>query len=210
MEGFEAGINYLLLPGVSAADEQGLRQTRIIISNGFFAPRPIIVDGLLETFQEPLGQGFACLVRQPITAEPLRIFVDAEQRKSPRARGGELDRGGQRAIEKLAGQGLESVSARAANARPQRPKGAAIGIFGPFLFQPAPLEAHKIPKPLRLFIKGIVKERQIGRCQPAHLIGSFSQLFQQNTQNEGARIVIGAVTLGEIWHGEGGVLKKSG
>src|SRR5436190_417418 len=95
-------------------------------------------------------------------------------------------------------------------ARPQRPERAAMAVLRSILLGPPPVEAEKVAEPFRLRVERMMEECRIRRGQGPHAPGFILlQLVEHQRENERPRIVVRAVPLGKIWHGENGVLKNS-
>ena len=58
-------------------------------------------------------------------------------------------------------------------------------------------------------IERVVQEGRIGRGQCPHALRLFLQLVEQHRENEGAGVVVRAVTFGKIGHGEYGMLENA-
>ena len=68
----------------------------------------------------------------------------------------------------------------------------------------------KLWKRCRFLVKGMIQEGGISGGERPHQRGFFTQFVEQGGQNEGPGVVVGAVSLGKIGHGEDGVLENPG
>ena len=82
----------------------------IAVGEPIFVPVPLfgIID-LVQLLQSP-GQFFAHLVSHPIAFKPAKIFVDADERKRPRAGTGGFENGGHCLFEQSSGHALKGRS----------------------------------------------------------------------------------------------------
>ena len=137
--------------------------------------------------------------------------MDAEQAERPGARRGELRHRRQRLLEELAGHDLEARgTASGRRPGPSAQSARPWQSSEPCVLQPAAVEAQEVAEPPRAGIEGVLQERRVGRGQRPHALRLLPQLFQQHGEHEGAGVVVGAVALGEVRHGEDGVLEDAG
>ena len=66
---------------------------------------------------------------------------------------------------------------------------------------------RKLRNRLRLAVEGRLEERRVGRGEPLDLRPVLAQLLQEHRQQQGPGVVVGAVALGEVGDGVGGVLE---
>ena len=199
----------LLLPGGASADNQGVSQLGVVISQALFKPGPAGPGDLVEDRHQPPGQLFADVGGQAVALQPAQIFVNANQAECPGARRSEVRHGRQRLREELFGHGLRTPMRRAPHRGAQRPNRPAMAIFGSLLVEPAAVDAQEIVEARRFWIEGIVQERGVGCGQRPDTLGSFFQLAQQHRQNERAGVVVRAVAFRKIRRGEARVLENA-
>ena len=75
--------------------------------------------------------------------------------------------------------------------------------------EPAPVKAHVIVKALRVCVERMLEKSGARGRERSCLLGLLSQFIEQDRQNKGARIVVGTITLGEIWNSENRVLENA-
>ena len=146
-----------------------MRQLRVRIRNDFFKPLPILSGGVGESLHEFRRERFANLVRAPVAAKPLQVFVNADERERPRARRRELGGHGQRLFEELRRQHLKTALTGLRHAQAQRPQRVTLAILRADFLQPVPLEAHEIAEAPALAVEGMVQERRVGGSLRAEL-----------------------------------------
>src|SRR5690348_18427932 len=82
----EAPFEHSLLPGGVPAQEQGVRQLGIVVTQLLFKPGPVRVRGPVEDVHQPVGESIAGLMGQAVAAQTAQIFVDANEAECPCAR----------------------------------------------------------------------------------------------------------------------------
>src|ERR1019366_5025526 len=95
-------------------------------------------------------------------------------------------------------------------AHPQRPKGAGVTILGPLIIKPAAVETHEIMEALSFVVEGVIQEGGVGGGEGPHASRLFAQFVEKRGENKGPGVVVGAISLGKVGHGQNGVLENSG
>ena len=117
---------------------------------------------------------------------------------------------GQSQREELAGHHLEAPIRRASHACAQRPERPPMTVLRSLLVQPAPVKAQVVVEAIRFEIERVMEERGGGGGQCPHGLRILAQFTEQDGENEGPGVVVGAVAFGKIRNAEDGVLEDSG
>src|SRR3954470_14516661 len=155
------------------------------------------------------GEGFAGLVDRAIAAQAQQVFVDTQEAESPGAGRSEGCHYWQSLGEKLAGECLKAAIGGTPTGEAQRPERPGVAVLGALFIEPVPVETQMVVEPSSLAVKRVIQKCGIGSREGAQASGFLLQLFEEDGQDESASGVIGAITLGEVWHGEDGMLENA-
>src|SRR5204863_1032411 len=137
------------------------------------------------------------------------VPVNTEEGERPRPGGAELRHHRQPRYEELAGQNLEAPVRRTSRRNAQGPERSTVAILRALGIQPATVEAHVIVEAARDRIERMVQESRVRGAQGPHAIRFRLQLVEKNREDEGPRVIVGAVAFRKIRYGENGVLEHS-
>ena len=85
-----------------------------------------------------------------------------------------------------------------------------MGVLGADGFEPAAVVAHEVAKASGGRIERVGEKRDTRGGELVEGGGCFAVLFPEQGEEEGAGVVVGAVAVGEVGHGEQGVLQHAG
>ena len=111
---------------------------------------------------------------------------------------------------KLSGHGLETAIRSAANCHAQSPERPRVTIFRPSFIEPAPIKTQMIVKAPAFGVECVVQKGGIRCCQPAQPVRFLFHFLELYRQDEGAGIIIRAVTFRKIRDGQDRVLEQAG
>src|SRR5690606_38729210 len=97
--------------------------------------------------------------------EAAHVFLHRNKAECPGTRRGEIERPRQRLFKNLPGKLPVPFMDASSERRTQCPKGAAMAVFGPARFEPAPVVTHEVSKILRFRIERVPEEGQVRRRQ---------------------------------------------
>src|ERR1700732_4266082 len=121
-QGLQASFKHRWLSGCTSAQNQGVWELRVVISQLLFKPAPVRLGGPFEKFHEPGSECLPGLVDQAVTAQPAQVFMNADEPERPRARRSELRQCRQRQREELSSHDLEAPIGGTPNSHAQRPE----------------------------------------------------------------------------------------
>ena len=139
-----ASFRHVFLPGGASADNQGVSQFGVVVSQALFKPGPTGLGDLVEDGHQPPGEVVADIVGHAVAFLPAQVFVNANEAECPGARRSEPRDGRQRLHEELLGHNLGTPVRRAAYRGAQRPNRPAMTIFGPLLVEPTAVDTQEI------------------------------------------------------------------
>src|SRR6266851_1503930 len=128
-QGLQASLKHRWLSGCTSAQNQGVRELRVIVSHILFKPAPVRLGGPFEKFHEPGSEYLTGLVDLAVTAQPAQVFMNADKTERPRPRRSELRQSWQRQREELSSHDLEAPIGRTPHAHTQRPEGSPLTIL---------------------------------------------------------------------------------
>src|SRR5207249_4292686 len=108
------------------------------------------------------------------------------------------------------GPGEEGSPARSANASAQAPQGAAMAIVRTGFLQPTTIEAHEVSETPARRVEGRVHESRVPGRRLLNLGRVQTQVLQQYREQQGAGVIIRAVTFREVGDGIARMLKHAG
>src|ERR1019366_7107181 len=85
-QGLQASLKHRLLSGCPSAQNQGVWELRVVISQLLFKPAPVRLGGPFEKFHEPGSECLTGLVDQAVPAQPAQVFMNADKANAPRPR----------------------------------------------------------------------------------------------------------------------------
>src|ERR1700683_2777495 len=97
---------------------------------------------------------------------------------------------------------MEAAEGATAHADTQRPKRAALTIVRPLRIQPAAAKAHVVVEAARLEGARAMQKSGASAGQSQHGFLIFSQFTQHHREDEGPRIIVGAIAFRKIWDAE--------
>ena len=190
----------------AAAEDQGMGQGSIVVTEHILEPGPFIATGLMEGRQQLFGEGIAHQIDGAIATELAQILMDGLESKGPGPWAGCFGDRRQGQLEEIHCPVAQVVAAGAAHTGGQGQQGAPQTIIGAIGIEPGALEAHKIMKTADFWDIGIVNKRCIIGGQRLNLWGNVTRFFEHYQQLQGTHIVIGAISFLEVGEGIFGVL----
>ncbi len=175
----EAPFEHSLLPRGVSAEEQGVCQLGIVVTQLLFKPRPIRVRGSVEDIHQPRGERIANLLSHAVAAEPTQILMDADERECPGARRSKRGHHRQCLGEELSGHDLETSMRGASYAHAQRPERAGVTILRPLLIKPPAVETQEVMEPPGFVIKGVIQEGCVSGGKRPHACRFHFQLVEK-------------------------------
>src|SRR5207244_9379846 len=167
-QGLQAALKDRLLSGCTSAQNQGVWELRVVVSQILLKPVPVRLGGPFEKFHEPGSECLTGLVDQAVTAQPAQVFMNADKAERPRPGRSELRQSWQRQREELSSHDLEAPIGRTPHAHAQRPERSPMTILRPLFVEPAAVETHVVVEAFYSKIESVVQERRIGCGQRPH------------------------------------------
>src|SRR6202047_5553786 len=128
-QGLQAALKHSWLSGCTSAENQGVWELRVVVSQILLEPAPVGLGGPFEKFHEPGSKCLTGLVDQAVTAQPAQVFMNADKAERPRPRRSELRQSWQRQRAELSRHDLEAPIGRTPHAYAQRPERSPLTIL---------------------------------------------------------------------------------
>src|SRR5690606_33189461 len=83
----------------------------------------------------------------------------------------------------------------------ERPEGSPMAVFGALVFEPTAVIAHEVSEPACIRVPGVFDEGCEGGCHPVRY-ARLADGRQERGQKQGSRVVIDAIAMRPVRHGE--------